>query len=230
MGPTRTPYGRAFGFVNQFNYRGTTAGDVSGQTTPDVSLGELFYVNNTAAVNITNFILSDTANRGVNYEGKIIRIVSLNSSTTVGNSAAVVLQGTSQLGTANAYIDLMYSNKRWLQVGGGVPNGSDFTTVTLGTAGGATVHNGTRFVMFQGVSGAQQLKALSGGYIGQTVGILSPAASNSGGITVYVMTGGNLIFPGTNMVAVQTNAGISFTKVANNDWRYMQPGTAGLIN
>lgn len=230
MGPTRFPYGQARGFVNQFNYRGTTAGDISGQTTPNVTLGDLFYANNTAALNITSFILDDTANRLVQYEGKVIRLISLNSSTTISNAATIFLQGTSELATSNAFIDLMFSRGNWYQVGGGAPSRNDFLSVSLGTAGAATVDNGTKVILFQSVSAAGQLKNINGGYIGQTVTVLSPAALNSGGITAYVMTGGNLVFPGTNMVAIQTNAGIQFTKVAAQDWRYCQPGTAALIN
>ena len=229
MGPTRFPYGQARGFVNQFNYRGTTAGNISGQTTPNVTLGDLFYANNTGAVNITNFILDDTANRLTNYEGKLIRVFSLNSSTTISNAGSIFLQGSSQLATANAFTDLMYSRGNWYEVGGGVPSRNDFVAVLLGTAGGVTIDNGTKAILFQGVSGAQQIKAISGGYIGQTVTFVSPTALNTGGITVQLMTGGNLVFVGTNAFEVSTNAAIQFIKTSATRWLYIGPSTGASI-
>jgi len=229
MYPSRTPYGSALGFVNQFNYRGTTAGDISGQTTPNVTNGELFYVNNTGAVNITNFILDNTANNLVNYEGKVIRVFSLNSSTTIANAGSIFLQGSSQLASANAFTDLMHSRGNWFEVGGGVPSRSDFVAVLLGTAGGVTIDNGTKVVLFQGVSGAQQIKAISGGYIGQTVTFASPTALNTGGITVQLMTGGNLVFVGTNAFEISTNAAIQFIKTSASRWLFIGPSTGASI-
>lgn len=229
MGPTRFNQGVARGFVNQFNYRGTTAGNISGTATPNVTLGDLFYTNNTGVVTITNFILDDTANRIREYEGKIFRVVTIDSATQFANSGTIFLQDTGNL-TARGSIDFMFSNGDFIETGRSRVSRNVFATVLLGSAGSANVDNGTRFLLFQAVSSAVQLKAISGGYVGQEITILSPAALNSGGITAVIMTGGNIVFPGTNMVAVQTNAGISFTKVANNDWRYLQPGTAGLIN
>ena len=229
MGPTRFPQGRAMGFVNQFNYRGTTAGDISGLTQPNVTLGELFYTNNTGIVTITDFLLDDTANRLVNYEGKTIRVFCLDSATQVNNSGTIFLADTGNI-TANGSIDFMFSRGNWYETSRSYTSRNVTITARVGSAVSVNIDNGTKILLFQSTSAASQLKALSGGYVGQTITVLSPAALNSGGITAFVMSGGNIIFPGTNMFAVQTNAGLQLTKVANNDWRYLQPGTASLIN
>ena len=230
MGPTRFPYGEAEGFVNNFNYRGVTAGLIAQAATGfNATLGGLFYTNNTGTTVISNIILDDTANRLVNYEGKVIKLFFIDSATSLANSGTLFLTGTNNLG-ANGSLDLMFSRGNWYELNRSLVTRNEVVSVLVGTAASVTIDNGTKIVLFRSTSSAAQIQALSGGYVGQVVTILSPAASNSGGITVYVMTGGNFVFPGTNMVAIQTNAGIQFMKVANNDWRYLQPGTAALIN
>ena len=229
MGPSRTPYGSAKGFVNNFNYRGTTANNISGQTTPNVTLGELFYTNNTGIVTITNFILDDTANRLVNYEGKLITVFCIDSATQFANAGALFLTGTGNL-NGNASIDFLHSRGSWFELRRSVVTRNEQVTARVGTAAGVTIDNGTKVINFQSTSAQSPLKAISGGYVGQVVTILSPAALNSGGITITVMTGGNIVFPGTNQFAIQTNAGLQLMKVSATEWRYIQPGTAALIN
>lgn len=229
MGPSRTPYGRGLGFVNNFNYRGTTAGNISGQTTPNVTLGELFYTNNTGIVTITNFILDDTARRLVNYEGKLITVFCIDSATQFTNGGAIFLTGTGNL-NSNSSIDFMHSRGSWFEIRRSLVTRNEVVTATVGTAAAVTIDNGTRVINFVSTSANSPLKAISGGYIGQTVTVLSPASLNSGGITITVMTGGNIVFPGTNQFAIQTNAGLQLMKVSGTEWRYIQPGTAALIN
>lgn len=229
MGPTRFPVGPAKGFVNHFNYRGTTAGNISSTATPNVTLGELFYTNNTGIVTITNFILDNTANILVNYEGKVITVFCIDSATQFANAGAIFLTGTGNL-NGNASIEFMHSRGNWYELRRSVVTRNEQVTARVGSTASVTIDNGTKVINFQSTSAQSFLKAISGGYVGQTITILSPASLNSGGITIGVMTGGNIVYPGTNVFVVQTNAGVQLTKVANNDWRYLQPGTAALIN
>jgi len=107
-----------------------------------------------------------------------------------------------------------------------VPTRSDFVTASAGTAASITIDNGTKLIIFTGVSATQQVKAISGGYQGQMVTL---TATNTGGIVTTVMTGGNILFVGTNQFALATNNAVQLQKIGST-WRYLQPGTAGLIN
>ena len=226
MGPTRFPQGQAKGFVNNFNYRGTTANLIAQAATGfNATLGELFYTNNTQATVISNIFLDDTANRIVNYEGKVITVFTIDSATSLQNAGALFLTATNNLGAAST-IELMYSRGNWYETRRSVPTRSDFVAASAGTAAGITIDNGTKLIIFTGVSATQQIKAISGGYQGQ---MLTLTASNTGGITSYAMTGGNIVFPGTNMFALVTNNAVILQKIGSN-WRYIAPGTAGLIN
>ena len=225
MGPTRFPNGQALGFVNQFNYRNTTAGDITALTTPNVTLGGLFYTNNTGVVTITNFVLDDTANRLVNYEGKIIRVFTIDSATQFANAGPIFLTNTGNL-SANGSIDFMFSRGNWFEVGRNVVTRNPWVSASAGTAASITIDNGTKLIIFTGVSATQQIKAISGGYQGQLVTL---TADNTGGIVSVVMTGGNIVFPGTNMFALVTNNAIQLQKIGSS-WRFLMPGTAGLIN
>ena len=229
MGPTRFPNGPAKGFVNHFNYRGTTAGNISSTATPNVTLGELFYTNNTGIVTITNFILDDTARLLVNYEGKVITVFCIDSATQFANAGAIFLTGTGNL-NGNASIQFMHSRGNWFELSRSVVTRNEQVTARVGSAASVTIDNGTKVINFQSTSANSPLKAISGGYVGQTVTVLSPASLNSGGITITVMTGGNIVFPGTNQFAIQTNAGLQLMKVSATEWRFIQPGTAALIN
>jgi len=227
MGPTRFPYGQAKGFVNNFNYRSTTANLItSGDTTPDVTTGELFYTNNTSNTVITHFDLQDYANRAANYEGKIITVFFLDDSTNLANAGNLYLAGTSTLNQTNASITLMHSRSGWYELERSVPSRSDVVTASAGTAASVTVDNATKLIIFTGVSAAQQIKAISGGYQGQ---VLTLTASNTGGITSYAMTGGNIVFAGTNAFALVTNNALQLQKIGSS-WRHLSPGTANLIN
>jgi len=121
MGPTRFPYGQALGFQNQFGFTvgpagSGTAGLISGSTAPNVTLGGLFYLNNTGTLVIQNLLLDDTANRINQYEGKIVKLFILDTGSTVfSNGGALFMAGTNNLFGQNNSIDFMFSRGNWYE-------------------------------------------------------------------------------------------------------------------
>lgn len=225
MGPQRYPYGSALGFVNQFNYSGGTAGNISGSATPNVTLGGLFYTNNTAALTITNFLLDDTANRLSNYEGKLIRVFFLDTATQIDNSGSLQLQGTDNLIGANNQIELMFSRGTWFEVDRSRPNRTEVSTVVMTVASSYNV-DGIRVLILNNTgSVTRPVIAFSGGQVGQEISVLR-ASSNA----ILVQTGGNIAFAaGTNAFVLNASGIYKFLKRDNTTWNLLYQSTAGGI-
>ena len=226
MGPTRYPEGSAHGFVNQFNYRGTTAGNITGSATPNVTLGDLFYANNTDVLTITNFILDDTANRAVNYEGKLIRVFFLDTATRIANAAPLFLNGTDNLavgqGGGNSYLELMYSRATWYETNRSTPNRSDVQSYSVGPASSINVDMTKVALVLNTGSVTKFISAFSGGQIGQHLTLV-----NAGSNVIVVQTGGNILLVGTNAFLVNASGAYEFVRASGSLWRMITIGTLG---
>lgn len=232
MGPTRFPYGQALGFVNQFNFtQGPTttgtAGNISGTATPDVTLGNLFYVNNTGNLQITSFTLQDTANRIAQYEGKTFRVFILDTgSTTFANAGNLFLNGTNNMAGQNNSIEFMFSRGNFYELDRSYINRTEALAVTIGSAGSINV-DGASLVVVTGTAATSVVRSFSGGQVGQTV-ILT--AVGTGGVNHYVDNVGNIAMAGTGMYAINVSGSYQFTKVAANLWKMLHIGTTGIAN
>lgn len=238
MGPTRFPFGQALGFANQFyTNRGVggvaanlqvagTAGDISGQTAPDVTIGQLFYVNNTAPLTITNFLLADTANRNSQYEGKLIRIFILDTGTQIDNAGNLFLAGTDNLRGSNSQLELMYSRGSWFETDRARVNRTEVQNYTIGSAGSINV-DGVRVAILTGTAATSIVRAFSGGQVGQEITLMN---NSSSGLGVFVDTGGNIAFITTNLYAVNASGAYKFIKKNNTTWLMLHIGSTGIAN
>ena len=229
MGPTRFPYGQAHGFVNQFNYRGTTAGNISGSTAPNVTEGDLFYANNTDALTITNFILSDTANRLAEYEGKAIKVFFLDTATRIDNAAPLVLAGTDNLrvGTASAgvsWLELMHSRGTWYETGRSKPNRSEVTSFVTNAQSSLNIDGVTLVRLNNTGATTNSIIAFSGGQVGQEL-TLALVGSN----VVRVLEGGNIFIGLTNAMIINASGMYKFMKFDATTWRTIAISSGGSI-
>ncbi len=232
MGPTRFPYGKGLGFVNNFFSNKLlpigntavvgTAGDISGQTAPDVTLGELFYTNNTGALTITNFVLQDTANRLASYEGKVIRVFFLDANTQLANASPLVLSTTNNLLGANNTIELMQSRGSWFELNRSYDNTSDITNFITNAQSSLNV-NGVRVALLNNTgSTTNSIIALSGGQVGQEVSFML-VGSNA----VRLLAGGNIFMPFTNALLINASGMYKAMKFDNSSWRILAIGSQG---
>jgi hypothetical protein len=217
MGPTRAPYGSALGFVNHFNYRGTTAGDISGSSTPNVTIGELFYTNNTGSVTLTDFTLDDTANRSANYEGKLINVIFLDTATQIANGGTLYLQGSDNLAGSNHGLTLMYSRGNWYEISRWKDNQNGGIQSFTGAGTTSINVNDVDHIMFNGTA-ATVLQAFSGGQVGQYISI----SHRTNGVTLTVNTAGNILIAATNAVVIRNNDAWNFIKVSGSNWIMMR--------
>src|SRR3990167_10303996 len=131
MGDTRFKGGLAFGPYN--NFFATSANILpEGDTTPDVTLGNLFFSNNSTSTVITHFDLTVTgggagSNAGA-FEGKVIKVFFLDNSTSLANAGNLRLATSDNLQGKNNSIDLLYHNSSWIEFGRSL-NQSNFITV-----------------------------------------------------------------------------------------------------
>lgn len=214
MGPSRTPYGKALGFVNNFNYRGTTAGlFAQGDTTPDVTIGDIFYTNNTQDTVITHFDLQDYSNRAVNYEGKVITVMFLDDSSRLANGGRVHLVGSDDLLGQRHSITLMHTNSTWVELSRSSPNqNGDFASFAAAGSSAFTVTRQTRFLLWNATQ-ATILAGISGpSYIGQRLTILM----NTQGFTLQVRSAAALALPGTNALVYSSQRAIEFVRTAGS--------------
>ena len=120
MGDFRIPYGFALGKENNF-FANTAGTFISGDTTPDVSNGTLFYTINTSITTITNFDLTDAGGVGSvgHFEGKLIEVVYLDDSTSLLNSSSagglILTQSDGVMGlySSNRFL---YHNSAWIEL------------------------------------------------------------------------------------------------------------------
>ena len=222
--PTRFPYGNALGFQNQFSFTvgpslSGTAGNISGNATPNVTNGNLFYVNNTGSLAITSLLLDDTGNRLTQYEGKIIRIFCLDTGSTtisaISPSGSILNMGQ------NSNIDLMFSRGSWFLNDGA----NTFSTQTYITNAQSSINvNGVSLAFLNNTGGTtNSIIGLSGGVIGQEV---SFALVGSNAVRFI---SGNMVMTQTNAVLINASGLYKAVKVLANEWRMVAINSGGAL-
>lgn len=213
--PSRFPYGRARGFVNNFNYRSSTAGLIaSTDATPDVTDGGLFYTNNASATTITYLDLLSYANKAADYEGKEVTLFFLDSNTSIANGGQMFLSGTANAFQATESITLMHSRSGWYEMQRSRVNRTDMGTVNVGGTVGLNV-DFRRVIQLVATGGATNTVAsISGGQVGQQTTIFN----RSGGANVVINSAGNIFIGGTNAVTLLSNQYYSLLKVDSSQW------------
>lgn len=228
MGPTRFPYGEALGFVNNFRtVSGGTAGLFAvGDATPDVTIGSLFYTNNTATTTITHFDLQDYAHRAADYEGKVITVFFLDNSTALANAVNLYLNGTSNLENRNTTsihgITLMHSRSGWYELSRHTPNRDEVTQFSISGSSSIDVETVKVALILNTGSVTTAISAFSGGQIGQIVTLM-----NAGSNAVRVETGGNFRIVGTNAYVLNASGAYQFVMFNSAFWRMITVGTLG---
>lgn len=198
MGDFRIPYGFARGPKANFSVR---TDNLLGQadTTPDVTLGNLFWTNNSGATTITNFDLSGVngPNYASDFEGKEITVWMLDSNTTIqGNNSSIFLAGTNAaLIGANTIVKFLYHNSAWYE--------SDRTThvdsvVTiqsnqLGVVGSFDASNRRVIRVLSAAASNAALRLATGGEQGQELSLFAVGSTftltvNSAAANTFVLT------------------------------------------
>lgn len=147
MGDTRFSHGLAFGKVNSFAFNGAVSGTAGliaeGDTTPDVTNGNLFYTNNTSTTVLTYFDL--TTPHGTNlqaglFEGKRITVLFLDDSTSLARTSQMVIAGSAGGAGSNNFVDLMFHNSAWIELNRS-QNQNSVITVDSNGLGAAGIFN-----------------------------------------------------------------------------------------
>ena len=222
MPDARTVYGTSLGRYGNFSAR-TDGLFTSGDTTPDVSLGTLFYTNNTSATAITYFDGIQQGGLIGPEEGKQIKIIFLDTATTLVNGNRMLLSDTANTFPANSSIELMYHNSSWYEQGRSrnVPITTQiFQPAVTAVAGsfGVNVTNVKQLVIANSAAG-DVLVSFSGGDIGQSVYVV-PNTTNA--LFVANAPAGNIVFPGTNTFLLSASAAYQFQRVVGGNWRFIK--------
>ena len=214
MGDFRIKYGSAIGALNNF-YARTDNLFTSGDTTPDVTNGCLFYTLNTSTTTITHFDLTNVSASGNvsgHFEGKLIKVIFLDTATTITPSGRMILQSdSSNTFRVNSSSDFVYHNSAWLEFSRSAPYGVEVTTQLLSGASDAlNVLNNTRLVIVNGASATNIIQSISGGYIGQVIRLV-----HIGSNTAKLSSAGNLSL-GSDAIPLASSAyTISLTRISN---------------
>lgn len=234
MGPTRFPYGHAIGFQNQFQFTvgpsiSGTAGLISGSTAPNVTLGELFYVNNTGNLTITNFILDDTANRLATYEGKVIRVISLDTgSTSYAGGGPLNLVGSDNLSGQNVQVEFLQSRGQWYQTSVSKV-GADVTTFVTNAQSSLNMRGVRVAILNNTGSTTNSIIGLSNGYVGQEVTFM---LQGSNAVQLRFQAGGgtssNMVALGTNSLLINASSLYKFVMHTDLTWRALAINSAAI--
>jgi len=234
-GPFRQPYGSAFGFANHFKYTngpvvsGTAGLFTSGDTTPDVTLGDFFIANNTSATVISYFDLQNYGYKEADYSGKFITVMIVdNGSTSFANAGQMYLTntGAATIGTQPSFYRFVQFNSAWYEIGSSKINRATVQNLTVGSAASINA-DGTSFVTITGTAATSYLVSFSGGYIGQTIVV---NAVGTGGVNHYVTDNGNIAIAGTGDYALNVSGTYQFTKISATRWSMLHIGTTGIAN
>ncbi len=143
---TRFKNGVAWGPYNNFFAR-TDGLFAQGDTTPDVTDGNLFFTNNTTNTLITDFEFSvpggGSGNEAGHFQGKEIKVFFLDDSTRLASNARIFLNGSNGLQGPNANATLVYVNSSWYETSRSYNQSNVVTVSSVGwlTATGNPVMN-----------------------------------------------------------------------------------------
>lgn len=211
MSETRIRYGLAYGRCNNFytgstdqTKRGYLAGTdgllAQGNTAPDVSLGYLFYTNNSGATTIRDFQVytgSIGGNQAPLFEGKTIKVVFLDTNTTVAGSR-IYLANSQNLFNSNGVLDLLYHGSAWYEMSRNNPY-KDLVSFTLGASQGLNA-DFTNSILFSGES-ALVVVSVSNGYLGQSLYLVNGGCAQ----TITISTAGNIRISSPSFVTTSGN-------------------------
>ena len=186
MGDTRFRDGLAYGpYGNFFSNTANLFGQ--GDTTPDVTLGNVFFSNNTTNTTITHFDLQappgDTSpTYHQRYQGKLIKVIFLDNSTGLANAGRLILSSSDSLLGANNTIELLYHNSSWIEFNRSYNNSGIVSTnsAALGAAGIASVAGKVSTVRLTAEAGSDAiLRRVTGGYQGQVITLIASGVSDA---------------------------------------------------
>lgn len=231
-GHLRIRYGMAYGRENNFysgvaGQKGYLAGTdgllAQANTSPDVTYGTQFYTNNSAATTINSFQLNHPSFGNGNlaglFEGKVIRILFLDSNTTV-QGPAIYMSGTDNTFNQRGFLELMYHGSAWYETSRMNPYTT--TSILVGGSFGANVV-GVEKVVVNGSGASWTLQSLSGGVFGQRVLVIN----NNSSLTFSVSTIGNIIYSTVaqagsafvGIMSVSASGGtVELVKTAQGNW------------
>lgn len=222
--PFRVPYGFAIGHANQFaHHKGFATLDTAGllkqcATEVDVTVGSLFYTNNSGSTTISALTCNTYSSNTGYQEGRIIRIMFLDTATQIANGTGnIVLAGTGNYGLkANATIDLMQSRGNWYEISRSPVQTQDTISVNMaGTTNQSVSANGVQNIVVTGTAAATTIQSISGGYTGQKITLV---LASSSGITYTVNTAGNLKLNGGQLTVINGDRALTFIKTSSTQW------------
>lgn len=190
MADFRVPYGFAYGKVNNFFAR-TDSIFSEADTTPDVTLGSLWFSNNSTNTTITHFDLSVTGpipgmsghgNYAGGFEGKEINVMFLDGSTRLVNGGNLILSTSDGLQGSNNSIRLIYHNSAWIEFSRSYNNSSivSASSLNLGVAGIVSVIGNAKLVQISAEAGTNSiLRRATGGEQGQVITLIASGGSDA---------------------------------------------------
>ena len=167
-------------------YSNTANVFTSGDTTPDVTNGVLFFSNNTSNTTITHFDLVGfgAGSQAQQFEGKLIKVVFLDNSTSLLNAANLILAASDGIFNQNSTIELVYHNSAWIELNRThsrsvlTVTSADLATVGANT-GGANVRGVSVLNLSSTAADPIVLRKGLGGAQGQILTIVAVGGSNS---------------------------------------------------
>lgn len=182
MGDFRILYGRAIGKVNNFFVR-TDGLAAVGDTTPDVTDIGLLYTGNTSLTSITYFDIRSPQGNNTQpgwFEGKELRVIFLDDSTTLVRSAQMLLPGGNYQVPTNTVIDFILHNSSWYATN--IVENVASLSVTSASLGAAGVVNaaGVKSIVITSFAGSSAIlrRALKGDN-GDILTVIGAGGSNS---------------------------------------------------
>lgn len=219
MGDFRIRYGWALGPEGTFAAMSDRTLITPGDTSPDVSLGSIFYTNNTSATTITYWDVTGPGGASIasaNHEGKVIYVYFNDANTSITASSVVLLKGGSGVIPAGTWSKFVLRNSAWYEVSRETPAATgDVQTFTLGGTSNTLNVTGLKVAIITGTATPTLITALSGGEIGQTVYL---AQVNTNGIAIQLSQGNNIFFPGSTTVVLNTSGAYPMTRISNTVW------------
>lgn len=235
MGDFRIPNGFAYGRLNNFFAR-TDNLFAEADSSPDVTLGSLWFSNNSTNTTITHFDLTVTGpipggsghgNYAGAFEGKEINVMFLDGSTRLVNGGNLILSTSDGLQGANNTIRLIYHNSAWIEFSRSYNNSSivSVSSLNLGVAGIVSVLGNVKTVQISAEAGTNSiLRRATGGEQGQIITLIASGGSDA---LIVVNSAANDTFVSTSSASstqfrLMSSGAISFVRYLGR-WLEIRP-------
>lgn len=224
MSDTRFPYGFALGKINNFIAR-TDNVFTESDTTPDVSLGSLFYTNNSSATVISYFDLpvpgGGAASNAAAFEGKMFWLVHLDSQTSFTRSAVLECGNGTFNPPSQSVTHWMFHNSAWYEISRGAGGQGNQTATQLVGAATSTINVKDRTVILLNNSdaGVSVIHQFLGGEPGQIVTLVPNSAGV--GLLQIANSSGNIRVPGAATLSLALTGGYQFVSVDGTVFSYL---------